>query len=215
MSDMNTTVLNVHNFREPLQPPVATIFLTQHPNTIEEIANELRAQGHSIEVIPFEHSGERAFGYLERVKFNGLDCVAKYIGPESCEMFEIRARGVQQERDGLILTKGISTPLIAEIRVDDQVVGIFRQFAEGESLRDAVASDKVTASEARVQVQELVTKLTASGLYLWDCNPSNIWRRPDGAVVLLEGQCVFPSDLNQAELLVRNMEIVDVMFPAG
>lgn len=213
MTDIHTPGIDVLNCRETLQPSVTLLFLTQHPNTFDEIATSLRAQGHSIEVIPFEHSGERAFGYLERVRFNGLDCVAKYIGPESCEMFEIRARGVQQERDGLALTQGLSTPLVAEIRVDDQVVGIFRQFAEGEPLRDAVASDKVTASEARAQVQELVTKLTASGLYLWDCNPSNIWRRPDGAVVLLEGQCVFPSDLAPTALLMQNMEIVDVMFP--
>jgi len=128
-------------------------------------------------------------------------------------MFLVAATGVQQERDGLVLAQGMATPLVAEIRVEDQVVAVFRQFAEGESLRDSVNAGKVSASEARRQAQELSEKLTDSGLFLWDCNSDNIWRRPDGAVVLLEGQCVIPSEDDRETLQRKNAEHFDVMFP--
>jgi hypothetical protein len=213
MGEMHTTDLSKAPFQWTLEQPVQTIVFPRHPDTFDEIARNLQALGHSIEVVPFEHSGERLFGCLERVKFNGQHCIAKYIGPESSELFEIAARGIQQERDGLVLGKGLTTPIIAEIRVDDRVVAVFRGFTEGESLRDSIDQGKVSVSDARASVQELVEKLTSSGLYLWDCNSANVWRRPDGAVILLEGQCLFPSEADHATLLAKNTEIANVMFP--
>lgn len=213
MCDMQTSDLNPEFFREKLEQPLHTIFLTQYPNTFEEMARDLRSFGNSIEIVPFEYSGERTFGHLERIRFNGTDCIVKYTGPQSDDMFVVAATGVQQERDGLVLARGLATPLIAEIRVEDQIVAIFRQFAEGESLRDAVDAGKVSPSEARRQAQELVEKLTDSGLFLWDCNADNIWRRPDGAVVLLEGQCVVPSESEREVLQQKNTEHLNVMFP--
>jgi hypothetical protein len=213
MSEMHTTDLSKAPVQWTLEQPVQTIVFPRHPDTFHEIARNLQALGHSIEVVAFEHSGERLFGCLERVKFNDQDCIVKYIGPESSELFEVAARAIQQERDGLVLAKGLTTPLIAEIRVDDRVVAVFRGFTEGETLREAIESEKVSSSDARASVQELVEKLTTSGLYLWDCNPANVWRRTDGAVILLEGQCLFPSEEDHATLLTKNSKVADLMFP--
>jgi len=203
MSDMQTSDLNSWVSPEKLEQPVPAIFLTRYPDTFEEIVGDLRALGNAIEVIPFEYSGERTFGHLERARFNGIDCIVKYSGPQSSDLFIVAATGVQQERDGLVLARGMATPLIAEIRVDDQVVAIFRQFAEGESLRDAVEAGKLSPSDARQKARDLVEKLTDSGLFLWDCNVDNIWRRPDGEVVLLEGQCVVPSEFEHEALRAK------------
>ncbi len=192
---------------------VTSIMFAQHPNTFEEIVSVLRKLGHEVEVIPFAHSGERTFGHLERLRFNGKECIAKYAGEESSEMFEVTALGVQQERDGLVLAQGMATPLVAELRVGERVVAVFREFSEGESLSDSIKGARVGAAEARALVIELVQKLTAGGLWLWDCNPQNIWRRPDGTIMLLEGQCVVPSEDSPDQLRAVNMQQVDRMFP--
>jgi len=213
MGEIHTTDLSTSSFQWTLEQPVQTIVFPSNPDTFDEIARNLQALGHSIEVVPFEYSGDRLFGCLERVKFNGQHCIVKYIGPESSELFEVAACGIQQERDGLVLAKGLTTPLIAEIRADDRVVAVFRGFTEGEPLREAIEKGKVSFSDARAAVTELVEKLTSSRLYLWDCNPANVWRRPDGAIILLEGQCLFPSEEDHATLLAKNTEIANIMFP--
>jgi hypothetical protein len=187
--------------------------LDTYPATFGELVTAVNALGHSLNVVPFEYSGERLFGHLERVLLNGKDCIAKYAGPETSEMFVVSANAVQQERDGLQLARGLATPLVAEVRVDGQVVAVFREYTEGEPLKSAVKNELLDAEDARLQVENLVTELTKSGLHLWDCNPDNIWRRPDGTVVLLEGQCIVPSEMDQAALVEANTLMLNAMFP--
>lgn len=213
MADMHTPSTDRNEPLHNLGQPLITIFLDKHPDSFEELVASLTTLGHTIEVVPFEHAGERTFGHLERVTFDGSDCIVKYVGPMSSDLYVASSVGVQQERDGLILARDVATRLIAEIRVDDQVVAVCREFSHGESVRTAVKSDTITAADARAQVERLAKKLTDLGLWLWDPNLDNMWRRPDGAVVLLEGQCVVPSSDAPAELLAKNMLTVSRMLP--
>lgn len=207
---------NASPFRRELEQPFISITLDNYPASFDELVRAVNALGHRLEVVPFEHAGERTFGHLERVVLDDVDCVVRYAGSDQSEMFIVCATAVQQERDGLHLARGLATPLVAEIRVDGQVVAVFRAYAEGESLPSAIKDGAIEPSEARAQVEKLVDDLTKSGLRLWDCNPENVWRRPDGTLMILEGQCVIPSTFDsQQELVEANTFVLNVMFPRG
>jgi hypothetical protein len=132
------------------------------------------------------------------VRVDDVECVAKLLGeqladddPNFSEMF-VRQVSIEQEAEGLKGIAGLAPRLIAEIVVGEQTVGVLRQFMDGLSLPAAIKAGQLTLEDALVKGGDLVSAVNALGFKLWDPEPGNLWLKPDGELILIEGQCVTP-----------------------
>lgn len=198
--------------------PVRRIYLPESPSAIEHLAHHLRSFGYTAQVHDIGQSSERTFGILGRVVLNGLDCTAKIAGPQySADNHEyptcsLRHRAVQQERDGLLLAWGKAPQLLCELVVNETLVGILREYMPGKPLLEAISSNEIDESDARHKAMALGRALAAEELWLWDPEPRNLWLRPDGSVMIIEGHCVTSSSLEPDELAERNQGVIQAMF---
>jgi hypothetical protein len=191
-----------------------SIVLPEAPRSVEQLAENLRALGSTIELHDFEYAGERSSGYLALTSLDGVKCILKFSGDPEGEMHLVYQAGVQTERDGLALMSGYAPRLVAEVRVDGEVVAVFREFIEnGTSLAIELAEQRLSKQDVLTRAQEIVQKLTDSGLKLYDPSLDNFWLLPNGSVILIEGQCAIQSDEDHEALKAHNFKMVEGALP--
>lgn len=168
------------------------------PTSVEELSIAMRAQGHTVELISMKNAGTRPFGVIGHIRIDGVECVAKIAGehlpedhPNYFEAF-IRQGAIEREYDGLKAATGLTPKLIGEIVAQGQTVGVLRQFIDGMSLAEAIQSGQIEPGEALRKALELAQDIHDRGYRLWDCEPNNLWLKPDGEVILIEGDCIAP-----------------------
>lgn len=166
------------------------------PGSISELVDHMVAQGHQVEVVSMKQAGIRPFGVIGHIRVDGIECIAKIAGehlpedhPDYFEAF-IRQGAIEQEYEGLKAATGLTPRLIGEIIAEGQTVGVLRQFIEGTPLADAIREGIISPEDALRQAIELAQAVNDRGFKLWDCEPNNLWLRPDGTVILIEGQCL-------------------------
>lgn len=97
-----------------LEHVTKTLTLLEIPNSVEELAEKLQALGNKVVIRDFEYAGERSSGWLARMSLDGAECIAKFSGPPTGDMFPVYSAGVQTERDGLALMTGYAPRLVAD-----------------------------------------------------------------------------------------------------
>jgi hypothetical protein len=181
----------------------------------------MQAQGMQVELLPLEGSGDRLFGLLARIRVDAIDCIVKIVGaqlpddhPDFLEAF-IRQKAVEQELEGLKGATGLTPRLHGEIVAAGQTVGVLRGFVEGLPLVDAVRSGQIEFQEAMQKAITLAYAINERGFRIWDCEPSNLWLKPDGEVILIEGQCLISysdEDRRNLKLLDGQRSLVETML---
>lgn len=174
------------------------IEMEHSPASVEELMEAMRALGHDVEMVSMKNAGDRPFGVIGHIRVDSFECVAKLAGehlpedhPNYLEAF-IRQGAIEQEYEGLKAATGLTPKLIGEIVAEGQTVGVLRQFIDGLPLADAIKGGQIEPREALRKAIELTQAINDRGYRLWDCEPNNLWLRPDGEVILIEGQCLTP-----------------------
>ncbi len=174
------------------------IEMQSSPGSVEELIVAMRGQGHEVELVSMKNAGVRPFGVIGHIRVDGFGCVAKLAGehlpedhPDYFEAF-VRQGAIEQEYEGLKAATGLTPRLIGEIVAEGQTVGVLRQFIDGTPLADAIKSGQIEPTEALRKAIELAQAINDRGYRLWDCEPNNLWLKPDGEVILIEGQCLTP-----------------------
>lgn len=174
------------------------IEMERSPASVEELIAAMQAQGHDVELISMKAAGVRPFGVLGHIRVDGIECIAKIAGehlpedhPDYFEAF-IRQGAIEQEYEGLKAATGLTPQLIGEIVAIGQTVGVLRQFIEGTPLADAIKSGQIEPAEALRKALELAQEINDRKYRLWDCEPNNLFLKPNGEVILIEGQCLVP-----------------------
>jgi hypothetical protein len=200
---------------EDLVHTTRVLVLPATPLSVEELAQHLGDLGCKIARHDFEYAGERSSGHLDLMSLDGVKCILKFSGDPEADMYIVYQAGVQTERDGLVLMSGYAPRLVAEVRVDGEVVAVFREFIEeGNSLAIELAEERLSKDDVLVRAEEVALKLTDSGLRLYDPSLDNFWLLPNGTVIIIDGQCAVPSDEDRDALRAHNMKIVEGALPA-
>lgn len=195
--------------------------MQRSPASVEELIEAMRGQGHEVELISMKNAGKRPFGVIGHIRVDGFECVSKLAGehlpedhPDYFEAF-IRQSAIEQEYEGLKAATGLTPRLIGEIVAGGQTVGVLRQFIDGTPLADAIKVGQIEAKEALRKALELAQAINDRGYRLWDCEPNNLWLKPDGEVILIEGQCLTPhteKERSNPQYLDDQRKFVEVMF---
>lgn len=197
------------------------IDMDRSPASVAELMTVMREQGHAVDLISMKEAGVRPFGVIGCIRVDGIDCVAKLAGehlpedhPDYFEAY-IRQGAIEQEYEGLKAATGLTPKLIGEIVAQNQTVGVLKQFIEGTPLADAIRNNLISPEDALRKAIELAQAVNDLGYKLWDCEPNNLWLRPDGSVILIEGQCLTPhsdKERNNPNQREETRKFVEVML---
>ena len=174
------------------------IEMERSPASVAELMTVMQQQGHQVELLSMKEAGQRPFGVIGCIRVDGIAVVAKLAGehlpedhPDYFEAF-IRQGAIEQEYEGLKAATGLTPKLIGEIVADGKTVGVLKQFIEGTPLADAIRGKLISPEDAIRKAVELAQAVNDLGYKLWDCEPNNLWLKPNGEVILIEGQCLTP-----------------------
>lgn len=206
--------LEVEHSAGQLAHVAKSLTLTEIPSSVEELAQRLRDLGHSLVIHSFEYAGERSSGWLAKMSLDGQPCIVKFSGPATDDLYVVYSAGVQTERDGLALMTGYAPRLVAEVKVDGEIVAVFREYIErGSSLERELHEGKLSREIVLEKAQGIAVKLAESGLRLYDPCLDNIWVLEDGSVILIEGQCAVPSTDDFETTKAHNLKFAEAMIP--